>query len=135
MLLQPGPGDEPLVEEDAGLDAGELVLDAVDERLDLKEGTRVEGQEVDGREEVGDILTFEVNGRDVSVKEVGDPLREELEVVAGPESVEAAGEKMKHLVPAPKHRQQHVVVDVLRVVDILGGGAVRLLAADAGNRG
>ena len=90
---------------------------------------------MDGRKKVRNILTLEMNGRDVSVKKGRDALREELKVIVRSESVEAAGEEMEHLVAATKDRQQHVVVDVLGVVDVLCARAVGFLASEAGNGG
>jgi hypothetical protein len=50
--LKPGPSHKALVEKCASLDEGELVFNPVDERLDLEESARVQGQEVNGRKEV-----------------------------------------------------------------------------------
>jgi hypothetical protein len=42
---------------------------------------------------------------------------------------------VEHFVTSTKNCEQNIVVDVLRVVDVLGGRAVRLLSSEARNGG
>lgn len=125
-LLEARPGDKSLVKECAGFDARKFVFDAMNERLNLKKGAGLQGQEVDGLEKIGNVLTLEVNGGHVAREEGGHAAAEQFHVVVRAKVGKPAGEKVKHFVAATEDGEQDVVVNIFRMVDVLGRRSVGL---------
>ena len=125
-LLEARPGDKSLVKECAGFDARKFVFDAMNERLNLKKCAGLQGQEVDGLEKIGNVLTLEVNGGHVAREKGGHAAAEQFHVVVRTKVGKPAGEKVEHFVAATEDGEQDVVVNIFRMVDVLGRRSVGL---------